>query len=232
MSRRRRRRRKRPAPGSEFKVGDVVRVKDGIKDPDFDVDIGGMRGRVRGIDQETRLVLIEWDSISLREMPSWTIAEAEKKGLDWSAMKLFIEELEPSEPRDTEEDVQEAMDEIGEAHQWDWMGDENDLIPHVLEGVREEEEAFDRWLEYLTENLTLPARAEVAEFQERGPLQAGDVVTITRIEEDWEDLYGILVRVQAGRRRYVFPLADLEILDKDSKNHAIVDAYSVWFANR
>jgi hypothetical protein len=110
--------------------------------------------------------------------------------------------------------------------------DQDRRIGQVLADVDADDEmaAFEAWDEYLTQHLTFPFEAEVAEFQERGPLQAGDRVQVLRTST-LEDLYGILVRVRARRGEYDFPLCDL-VVDKASPNYQEVDDYAVWFANR
>jgi hypothetical protein len=107
-----------------------------------------------------------------------------------------------------------------------------DLFLADVDAERDDElAAFDAWDEYLTQHLTFPFEAEVAEFQERGHLLAGDHVQVLRISAA-EDLYGILVRLRARRGEYDFPLCDLEVVDKASPNYQMVDDYAVWFANR
>ena len=45
-------------------------------------------------------------------------------------------------------------------------------------------------------------------------------------------IYGIIVHVGIGRRRYDFPLCGLEAADKKSQQYQIVDDYRTWSANR
>jgi hypothetical protein len=71
----------------------------------------------------------------------------------------------------------------------------------------------------------------VDEFQERGPLRAGDRLTVLGIE-DTDDLYGVIVSCRRGRQRYDFPLADLAAVDESSPNATTIQEYRVWFANR
>jgi len=87
------------------------------------------------------------------------------------------------------------------------------------------------WEDYLNERLDFPFEAEAAEFQERGPLQAGDRVKVTGINLV-DDLYGVIVDLRVGRRKYAFPLCDLEVTDARSPNDQLVQDYAVWFANR
>lgn len=44
--------------------------------------------------------------------------------------------------------------------------------------------------------------------------------------------YGVLVRMTLEGRTHRFPPCDLEVNDKDSPNHQLVDDYATWFANR
>ncbi len=230
---RRRKRRKHATSGSGLRVGSVVRVKDGVRDSYLKVDFGGWHGRVAEIHTDSRKVLVRLDSISLREIPSQLIEEMEREGLDWSEIHLFVDDVELAEPRDTEEDVEKAIEEIESKHRWDWMALEYESIPEVLKGVSEDAEAFERWLKYLRENLKLPVEAEVVEPQYGDPLSIEDIVTITDFE-GVEEENGILVRVKMEEKgtEHVLPLCDLEILNKESEDFTVVDAYSFWCANR
>ena len=82
--------------------------------------------------------------------------------------------------------------------------------------------------------LQFPFEAESFEWQEEGPFQEGDQVTVVSIYEDEEgyDIYGMLVSLRHGYKKYEFPLCDLEVLDKSSPNYQPVKDYAIWFANR
>ena len=43
---------------------------------------------------------------------------------------------------------------------------------------------------------------------------------------------GILVDIEYKRKNYIFPLADLEVIEKSSSNYLPIKDYVVWFANR
>jgi len=68
-------------------------------------------------------------------------------------------------------------------------------------------------------------------WNSRRPLKFGNRLTVIDIE-DFDDLYGIIVGVTYKKRRYSFPLCDLEVVDRNSENFIPVDDYSIWFANR
>ncbi|MDD2475716.1 MAG: hypothetical protein PHI32_07380 [Dysgonamonadaceae bacterium] len=77
-----------------LKIGNSVVVRLGVKEPDLDdFDIGGWQGQVVDIDTKSDkvniLITIEWDSLSLRQMPSTYIEQSERDGLDWQKMTLY-----------------------------------------------------------------------------------------------------------------------------------------------
>lgn len=220
----------------DLAVGDSIVVKPGVKYPDYGRDIGGWQGRVMEIESYQAgnvTILFQWDSLSLKTMPASMIRCCEEKGLDWTTMGLYAEEVERAEPRDTQDDVDAIIEELSTEHTWDHLGKQGQRIHLVLQDVDEDDEmeAFDAWQEYLEKRLKLPFEAEVSEFQERGPLQAGDRVKVIGFE-GVEDLYGILVNIKIGPQISVFPLCDLKAADKKSTNYGLTDDYAVWFANR
>ncbi|MEN8906234.1 MAG: calcium-binding protein [Clostridiales bacterium] len=112
--------------------------------------------------------------------------------------------------------------------------DEQDLrIQKILKGINEEDEfkVFERWNNYLIKNLDFPFEAEISEWQECGPLKEGSIIKILSID-DFYDLYGVVANVTYKRSKYNFPLCDVEVVDKKSKNFGLIYDYSVWFANR
>ena len=217
-----------------FKVNDSVVVKQDIRDIDLKIDIGGWQGRVEEIEpgEEEEMLLVRWDSVTLREMPDEMIEVCEERGLSWEEYYIEASNVEPARPRDIEEDVEQVAKELGKKHAWAWLGEEGRRIQKMLSGVDPDDRwaCMKAWGEYFKGHLTFPFEAEVKEFQERGPLQAGDRVKVKKIIIT-EDLYGVIVRVTRGRRRYDFPLCDLEALDEKSPNYQMIRDYRVWFAN-
>ena len=111
-----------------------------------------------------------------------------------------------------------------------WLsdGEEGQRILRVIADTEDPDEA---WHTYLSKLLTFPFAAEVAEPQDHGPMNCGDKVQVKGIC-DTDDLYGILMNVNCGRKRLVLPLCDLTVQDRKSPNYQPVQDYCVWFANR
>ncbi|MCD4671902.1 MAG: calcium-binding protein [Anaerolineaceae bacterium] len=185
-------------------------------------------------EKEPPTVMIAWDSLTLKMLPESFIKESEREGLDWKRMGVSADQVELSQPRDTLAAVKRTAKEISAQYEWAHLGEEGERIQKVLDGANKKGEmaAFKTWAKYLNKILTFPFEAEVTEWQERGPLQTGDRVTILSFE-DIEDMYGILANIKAKRGKYyVFPLCDLKAIYPKSPNYQPLDDYAVWFANR
>ena len=94
------------------------------------------------------------------------------------------------------------------------------------------------WPKYLAENLNFPFDAIVMEASDEemfgigkpGPIRYGDVLTVMSV--DFEDaLYGVLVTVKKGRKKYSFPLMDLAAKDKDSHNAKLISKYGTLLSS-
>ena len=216
-----------------IKIGDSVIVKPSVQDPDFGISIGSWQGRISEVLEDGKLVCIDWDSLTLRDIPDLMISKCEEDGLAWSQMYLQTTEVELATSRDTEEDVAQTMSQIQAQHAWDHLGEEGRRIQQILAHVDPNDELaiLEAWDAHLRKVLCFPFESEVTEFQERSQLRDGDQVIVQRIT-DIDDLYGILVEIRHKRDVHVFPLCDLEAKDTKSSNHGHVQAYVVWFANR
>lgn len=225
-----------PQIHSSYRIGDCVRVKAGIKDPDFGTAIGGWQGRISNIDKsnDETLVSIQWDSVTLKIIPVAMIEQCEEQGLDWAEMALGANDVEPAKPRDTENDVAKIKAQLSSQHGWMSLGEEGKRIQKVLAAMEADDDLdeFGAWEEHLEKNLRYPFEAVIAELLERGPLHVGDKVVVTGNADATDEKYGIIVDVRVGRRKYAFPLCDLEATDKKSPNYQLVKDYAIWFANR
>ena len=53
------------------------------------------------------------------------------------------------------------------------------------------------------------------------------------IDELIDEMRGLLAKVTYEKsKEFGFPLADLEVLDKKSKNYQLIKDYVIWYANR
>ncbi len=159
-----------------FEVGDSVKVKEGVNDPDSNVDSSGWQGRILGIGEDESgqpLILVAWDSHTLKRMPQSYLEQSEMEGLDWQQFYLEADDTQHAQSRDTQRDVDEVVDEIASRVHWYSLGEEGKRMQEVLTGV-DDWEAFKAWGRHLEQNLRFPVEAVVSEYQERGRLRQGD----------------------------------------------------------
>lgn len=216
-----------------WQIGESVRVKQGFIDEETDHDMSGWQGRIKEFYTDAGTALIEFDSVTIKAMPATYIQRCEEEGYGWSEYGFELEWLETAPPRDTQTDVDAMIDERSGEFPYAYLGEEGREIAAILREVDPDDEmdAFYAWEEYLSQHLTFPFAAEVAEFQDRGPLRAGDRVKVHGIEMT-DDHYGVIVKLRRSRNVYHFPLCDLKMLGPDSPEKDLVQLYAVWFANR
>ena len=104
---------------SPFQYDETVAVKKGIFAEDFGLDFSGLHGRTSDIvlsEEGEPLIHVTWDSPSLKTIPIEVIEKCENEGFDWTGVLLRLHEIEHAEPRDTWDDVQDALDDIVEAN--------------------------------------------------------------------------------------------------------------------
>ena len=70
-------------------MGEAVVVKAGVKDPDFDVEIGGWQGRILDVyedEDDPPTLLIEWDSLTLKARAGAYFERCVAEQMDWAGM--------------------------------------------------------------------------------------------------------------------------------------------------
>jgi len=207
------------AEGTKFDVGVSVFVKDGVLDPDYGNDIGGWQGRVFGINDsndDDLLISIEWDSITLKNMPCSVIESSEKDGLVFSMMDLYASELKLTEARDEEEDVAETLEMLWEKYNLeefdnayaDSNQDEIDIdkqierIQAILEVTDEEymvvdDENLKQYFQYLSEKIVFPCIVTGIEdfgwekFYVLGPRDRDEYEELKKTQPSYTDEYSI-----------------------------------------
>ncbi len=103
------------------------------------------------------------------------------------------------------------------------------IIEEVLKGTKPKDynTQADRWFEFLSSKITFPFDAVVLHTESSG-LSFGDIVSVKKID-NLIDMYGLLVEIRKGRKKYIFPICDLEVLDKKSENYLLFDAFLEWW---
>ena len=217
----------------KLQVGDTVKVRQGFKDPDTKVDMGGWYGRITQFYPEEGTAMIAFDSHTLQNMPAKYIETCEVEGFSWQEYGYDLSDLTKVEPRDSEADAQAVVEQLESKHPYAYLGEEGQEIQRIIQSVDPDDEMdhLTVWYDHLEETLNFPFMAEVDEWQDRGPLRGGDEVRVHALE-DADEHYGIIVKLRRGRKQFHFPLCDLAAVDKNSPEYHLIDLYRTWFANR
>jgi len=222
----------------KFKIGDSVKVKEGILEPDNEeFEIGGWQGRVTDIDTKSNaenvMITIEWDSVTLQQIPDNYILEAEEDGLIWQAMVLYDTDIESTSARDSIKAVKSSQEKLEDKFYWSSFGEEGKRIEKVLEGFNpnDTDKCERRWYDYMEQNLIFPFKAIVSLESYSTNIADGDVVIVTSLN-DFIDMYGIIANTSFERQKLQIPLLELEAKDKKSTNFLLINDFNTWFSNK
>jgi hypothetical protein len=240
MSRKKKRRagqRKKPRPivPSRFAVGDQVRVKPGVADPDFpDVPLGGWAGTVAEVNPRSNppTCLVEWNDYTLEHVHPVYRKRCERDGLEIDWMWLKEADLEPDtgEPAVMEQPTNIVTRPLR-------MSDQDDRVRAVF-GLTSDDplpgttpENVRRYGDYLAFHLSFPLRALSAE--DIGPFEeVQHPVTVLGLldAEECDEEDGVLCAADCAGETVEMPLADLEVVG-NLEYRRLIDDYSYWFGN-
>lgn len=215
---------------NKFKIGDFVKVKNGIEDPDYDfIFTENCQGEITEIDGT--LLTIEFDNKTVADFPLDYLIQIIKDGAEGNEICLESSDVELASARDwTEKDDQTASSRL----YWISMFEDNssEYLNYFSEvNVDDENDMHDAWSNYLNDKLQFPLETEVVE-SDRGGLKLGEKIKLLDIEGDFDDKYGILGTGKAQRNAITYPICNLEVIDKKSKSYQPLKDYCIWFANR
>jgi hypothetical protein len=127
----------------KYKIGQAVKVKYGVLCPDdSETNLSGWTGRIIDfVEDEEPTIGIEFDSITLKNMPEKFIKKSEQESLDWSRIYLDVNDVERTKSRDTEQDAKIVRNEIKKRFEWIGIGSEGELIQSVINSA----ESFKKW---------------------------------------------------------------------------------------
>jgi hypothetical protein len=215
----------------EIKIGGYVKVKEGIKAPNFEYQLmDNWQGKVIAIQKDEKLIEIEWDSETLLNTPEKYLKDLIKEGYDYEIMTLEISELEQASRRDNSNQIKRVEAKLYWVELFEKEG-KSIKYGKLFQGIKLNNyiELYQKWEEYLSENLEFPIETKVVE-SERGRIRNGAKIKLLVIE-DYDDMYGIFGIGKHGREAVTFPISNLEAINKKSKNYELLKDYAIWFAN-
>lgn len=219
----------------EIKIGDYVKVKNGIKAPGFEYQLmDDWQGKIVEVQESENLVDIEWDSETLLNTPEKYLKDLIKEGYDYEIMTLELSDLERANRRDNSIQRKDVKSKLDAKLYWIELFEEEDKsikYGRLFQGIRLDNynQLYQKWEEYLSENLEFPIETKVVETP-RGRIRNGAKIKLLDIE-DYDDMYGIFGIGKHERAAITFPICNLEATNKKSKNYELLRDYAIWFAN-
>jgi len=220
-----------------FKLGDKVRVKYGVIDPDFpDIPLGGWTGTVTEVEQTDDQITyeIKWDKRTLGGMHPVYRKRCERDGLGLETMWLGEEDIEPDDGASVpiEQPTEIKTPPLSEKDQDDRVRmalglTHDDPLPNVSP------ETLMTYYRYLAANLKFPFFTSY--WAKSGPFSSKKVfVPISRLDppvaEEFDEecpLYGIGIDQD---EEIEFPLEVIELKKKDP-NYRLISDYTYWSQN-
>ena len=233
-----------------MKIGNSVKVKEGIKSPDYkDLIIGGWQGRVREI--QDNIVTLSLDSITLASLSEAYIVDGLMEGYEFSEIMLDKNELDIVDSRDSIEDVEAAKNKIDIKYSID---DEERRISDVLQTSDEtvDLENLGIYIKFLRAKIPKSclltgadcftweepylfgdwSEAEYEKEKKTKPV-SDDIFKFISFDDEYYDERGIMAKVKraSDNKTFHIPLWDLEAVDEDTPEYLIISDYSSWMTN-
>jgi hypothetical protein len=214
---------------SRFKAAAKVRVKHGVRDPDFaDVPLGGWAGIVKQVERtkgETTY-LIAWDRATLKGMHPVYKKRCERDGLELGSMWLSDEDLEADDGTHVSIEPPTAIITKPLSD-----NDQDDRVRMAL-GLTYDDPLPDvtrktllDYYRHLKDKLKLP-------FKARSEAD-GSSLTVHRLPDpkayDMDEEEGLLCEARSREGPFDVPLAELD--EAGSGNRKLVGDYGYWFGN-
>jgi len=219
----------------KFSVGDAVRVKPGVTDPNFpDIPFGGWAGTISEVeDDDPRSYLIALNEQTLKSIHPIYHKRCERDGLEADQVWMLEEDLESDsgEPIQIEQPTSIVNQPLS-------MDDQDDRIKAILGLMSDDplpeadDESLVAYYKYLTANLSFPFEAKYSFETGQFESKTFSVTVLGLLDPDDfpGDEYGLFCQARRDGERIELPLTEVEI-GKGNLNRRLVEDYSCWFVN-
>jgi hypothetical protein len=220
-----------------FRVGDKVRVKSGVMDPDFeDIPLGGWAGTIKKIETSGDPITVEivWDKRTLAGMHPVYRLRCERDDLEMETMYLDEEDIERDDgtPFLMEQPTQIVTRPLSK-------DDEDDRIRAVF-GLTHDDplpavkrKTLLTYHRYLAEHLKFPFKG-IYQREAGSFFMQSSSITVTGLvnprEYDLDESSGLVCAGRVQKERIQVRLVDVDV-KKNDRNHTTLSDYSLWFTN-
>ena len=218
-------------PAAEYRIGDNVRVKEGVKDNDYpDMPLGGWAGTIAEVNKDG-ICTVRWSKETLASIHPVFEKRCEKDGLEFDQYWLGADDLEQDtgDPLEIEQPKKITTKPLSPKDQDDRIRmvfelTSNDPLPDV------DDETLKAYHKQISKKLVFPFTAEHgAEFGHPERVKViglGDPDDEAMIDEQ----YGILCEARVEGQIVVVPLGELDDA-KGKPNRQLIDDYCYWLHN-
>jgi nitrate reductase NapE component len=223
------RKKRRPQAAARFKIGEHVRVRQGVIDDEhLDMPLGGWAGTIARVDRRG-LCLVQWSPETLKSIHPICKKRCAIEGREWEEYWLPEHQLEsdPGGPLVIQQPTQITPRPLSATTPGDRVRmvfglTSDDFLPHA------DEDSLETYYDHLAKRLTLPTEAKcwVEGDRFQSSLRTVTVAALDR-EIGWDEEEGIFCKVRLGPTEQVVTLADLQIR-KSNPNYQLVDDYTEW----
>jgi len=226
----------KPASPAKFALGDAVRVRSGVTDPDLpDFPLGGWAGNITEVEEgNPPLYLVRWSQETLKHIHPIYRKRCERDELDFKEMGLGEKDLEPDSggPVVVEQPTRIVTPRLS-------MKNQDDRIRAVFGLTRDDplpdvnDDSLRTYYKFLAAKLTLPF--EATWVREAGLGEMTEKLTVLALggfdDDPWiDDMYGLLCKTKMSVGEGEMPLAEMENV-KGKPNKQVVKDYAYWFWN-
>lgn len=215
---------------ADFRVGDTVRVRNGVKDNDFpDIPLGGWAAVVTDV-HDDGMFTVRWTAETLAAIHPVIRKRCETDGLDFETYWLGAVDLEPDDggPLVIEQPREITTRPLSDQEEDDRVRmvfglTSNDPLPDV------NDETLAVYREFLSAKLVFPFTAEHDDDSgHRDPVQ---VIGLGDPDDPLiDESYGILCEGRLDGRIVTLPLSDLAAA-RATPQRQLIEDYSRWFRN-
>lgn len=218
-------------PAAEYRIGDNVRVQEGVKDNDYpDMPLGGWAGTIAEVNKDG-IYTVRWSIETLASIHPVFEKRCEKDGLEFDQYWLVADDLEPDTggPLEIEQPKKITTKPL-------WPKDQDDRIRMVF-GLTSNDPLPDgddvtlaTYHEYLSKNLVFPFTAGLG--AEYGHPDQVKVIGLGDPDDEpmIDDQYGILCEARLEGQIVSVPLGELDDA-KGKPNRQLIEDYCYWFHN-
>jgi len=244
-----------------MKVGDFVKVKKGIKDPDhqqFDMSewTGIISKKFDTEKGEMQIIAIQWDINTLKKLPVEFVKNCIEDGCEFGTMHLAEEEVQliDNDKRNNEKEREKLILDLERKYEFAGFDEQENRISDLLDStnIHVNSENLKKYRTFLIQHLKgriLLNGVEDFPWEERFVFGFGSEKEYTQLRKtrpSYKDTFklvkilsadefqgDLLVKVQrqSDRRTFKIPLSQLKCIDEASDNYTLLDDFSVWVVN-